>query len=747
MVKKSLISFVTLFLFLNSISSNAEIVKKVEINGNSRISDETIKVYGQLKEPNSNYSKSDLDNILKNLYSTNFFENISLEVKNNILYIVLEEYPVVNQLILIGEKSNKFKNEINKIISIKEKGSFIENNLNQDINKIKNFYSTLGYNFSEITAEIKEIDSKNFDVIYKINRGKLTKISKISFTGDKKIKDKRLRDIIASQEDKFWKVISTNSRFSENLINLDKRLLINYYRSIGYYDVEVNSTSAELEDNTKIKINYNIDAGIRYSIDKISTRVDPVFDKQIFFPLNKSYKKIIGDYYSPFKVKKLLDEIDELIEDNNLQFIEHRVQENVSGDKISLIFDIYEGEKITVERINVLGNNVTNEDVVRSELTLDEGDPFTEIKLDKSIASIKARNIFRTVKKQVKDGSSSDLKVIDIRVEEQPTGEISAGAGIGTDGGSFAFNIQENNWLGQGKEIGVELEVSTDSISGNLNFVDPNYDLLGNSLNYSLSSTKNDKPDQGYENSIISAGIGTKFEQYKDLFTSLALFATHDDLRTSSSASSSLKKQKGKFSELSGEYSFSYDQRNRKFQPTDGSILSFGQAFPFIADKPYIANSFTSSSYHSFSENVVGSGKITLEAINGLDNEDVRISKRKLLSTKKLRGFERGKVGPKDGEDYIGGNYVAALNFDAKLPNLLPDSYNADIGFFVDFANVWGVDYDSTLDESNELRSSTGMNINWLSPLGPMSFTFATNLAKADTDKTQSFNFSLGTQF
>ncbi len=747
MVKKSLIIFVTLFLFLNSISLNAEIVKKIEINGNSRISDETIKVYGQLKDLNSNYSKSDLDNILKNLYSTNFFENVSLEVKDNILYIVLEEYPVVNQLILIGEKSNKFKNEINKIISIKEKGSFIENNLNQDINRIKNFYSTLGYNFADVTAEIKEIDNKNFDLIYKIKRGKLTKISKISFTGDKKIKDKRLRDIIASQEDKFWKVISKNSRFSENLINLDTRLLINYYRSIGYYDVEVNSTSAELEDNTKIKINYNIDAGIRYSIDKISTRVDPVFDKQIFFPLNKSYKKIIGDYYSPFKVKKLLDEIDELIEDNNLQFIEHRVQENVSGDKISLIFDIYEGEKITVERINILGNNVTNEDVVRSELTLDEGDPFTEIKLDKSIASIKARNIFRTVKEQVKDGSSSDLKIIDIRVEEQPTGEISAGAGIGTDGGSFAFNVQENNWLGQGKEIGVELEVSSDSISGSLGFVDPNYDLLGNSLSYSLSSTKNDKPDQGYENSIISAGIGTKFEQYKDVFTSLGIFATHDDLRTSSSASSSLKKQKGKFSELSGEYSFIYDQRNRKFQPTDGSILSFGQAFPFIADKPYIANSFASSSYRSFGENVVGSGKITLEAINGLDNEDVRISKRKLLSTKKLRGFERGKVGPKDGEDHIGGNYVAALNFDAKLPNLLPDSYNADIGFFVDFANVWGVDYDSTLDESNELRSSTGINLNWLSPLGPMSFTLATNLAKADTDKTQSFNFSLGTQF
>jgi len=747
MVKKTLIIFATLYFVLQSISLSAEIVKKIEINGNTRISDETIKVYGQLKKPNSDYSKSELDNVLKNLYSTNFFENVSLEIRNNILYVSIEEYPVVNQLLIIGEKSNKFKDEINKIVSLKEKGSFIENNLNKDINKIKNFYSALGYNFSEVTAEIREIDNKNFDLIYKVNRGKLTKISKISFTGDKKIKDKRLRDIIASQEDKFWKVISRNSRFSENLISLDKRLLVNYYKSIGYYDVEVNSTSAELEDNTKINLNYNIDAGERYSFDKISTNVDPVFDKKIFFPLNSTYKKIIGDYYSPFKVKKILDEIDELIEDNNLQFIEHRVQENVSGDKISLIFDIFEGNKITVEKINVLGNNVTNEDVVRSELILDEGDPFTEIKLDKSIASIKARNIFRSVQKEVKDGSSKDLKIIDIRVEEQPTGEVSAGAGIGTDGGSFAFNIQENNWLGRGKEVGFELDVSTDSLSGNFSYVDPNYDLLGNSLRYNISSTKNDKPDQGYENSVISAGIGTGFEQYKDVFTSLTLFATHDDLRTNSSASSSLKKQKGKFSEISGEYMFTFDQRNRKFAPTDGSIVSFGQSFPFIADKPYIANTFASSSYQSFGENIVGSGKITLEAINGLDNEDVRLSKRKILSTKRLRGFERGKVGPKDGTDHIGGNYAAALNFDVKLPNLLPDSYNADVGFFLDFGNVWGVDYDSSLDESNELRSATGMNVNWLSPLGPVSFTLATNLAKANTDKTQSFNFSLGTQF
>ncbi len=747
MLKTFLIFIKILIFYLMSFYLNAEIVKNIKIEGNSRISDETIKVYGDLKELNTDYSKKDLDSILKNLYSTDFFENVNLEIKNNVLFIKVTEYPSVNQLIIIGEKSNKFKKEIKKIISIKDKGSYNENKLNIDINKINDFYSNLGYNFSKVTAEVKNINNKSLDLILRIDRGDLTKISKISFTGDKKIKDKRLRDIIASEEDKFWKFISRNSRFSENLVNLDKRLLVNYYRSIGYYDVVVNSTSAELIDETKISLNYNIEAGPRYRFDKIATNIDPVFDKKLFFTLNETYKDVAGEYYSPFKIKKILDEIDEIIDNNNLQFIEHRVRENISSDKVSLVFDIFESEKITVERINILGNNVTEENVIRSELEIDEGDPYTKIKLDKSISNIKSRNIFKTVEKKVEAGTSNNLKIIDIRVEEQPTGEISAGAGIGTDGGSFAFNITENNWLGKGKEIGADFELSSDSLKGSLNYVDPNYDLLGNSINYNIASIKNDRPKQGYENSILTAGIGTGFEQYKDIFTNLGMFITYDDLRTNSDASASLKKQRGKFSEVGGRYSFAIDKRNRTFNPTSGSITTFGQVLPFVADKPYLSNSFSSSNYKSFGENVVGSAKISLDTINGLNNHDVRLSKRKMLNSKKLRGFERGKVGPKDGDDFIGGNYSAALNFDAKLPNLLPDGSNADLGLFLDFGNVWGVDYDGTIDDSNKIRSSTGVNINWLSPVGPVNFTLATNLAKASSDKTQSFNFNLGTQF
>ena len=348
---------------------------------------------------------------------------------------------------------------------------------------------------------------------------------------------------------------------------------------------------------------------------------------------------------------------------------------------------------------------------------------------------------------EISDGSADNLKVINISVVEKPTGEISAGAGVGTNGGSFAINISENNWLGEGKIVEFAVEVDEESLAGGINYSDPNYDFLGNSVNYFLKSENNDKPDQGYENTIVSTGVGTKFEQYKNIFTRLGVSATYDDLRTDGTASSSLAKQSGEFTELAGAYGFSFDGRDRSFMPTKGSIFSFDQTVPFYADKKYISNTLSYSKYSSLSENIIGAGKLYLSAINGLSEDDVRLSKRIGLSSNRLRGFEKNRVGPVDGTDHIGGNYAAAVNFEANLPNLLPENTKTDISVFLDFGNVWGVDYDSTIDDSNKLRSSTGVAANWFSPLGPMTFILSTNLSKASTDETESFNFNLGTTF
>ena len=261
---------------------NAEVVEKIIVSGNKRISEETIKVYGNI-ELNKDYKEKDINNILSNLYSTDFFELVDVNLENKVLRINLKEYPVINQLIIIGEKKSANKEQIKKIIKLKEKKSFIRSYLAKDIELIKKLYSSLGYNFSNVEAKIKQIDDTSLDLLFSINRGEQTKISSIKFIGNKKVRGSRLKDIIASEEDKFWKVLSRNTVLSENLINLDKRLLSNYYKSIGFYDVKLSSNFAQINNSESAELIYSIDEGSRYTINKISTNIDNSFDKKYFF--------------------------------------------------------------------------------------------------------------------------------------------------------------------------------------------------------------------------------------------------------------------------------------------------------------------------------------------------------------------------------------------------------------------------------------------------------------------------------
>ena len=742
MFKKILI---ILLIFTSSVCS--EIVKELKIEGNNRISIETIKVYGEINI-GSDYSAKELNMILKNLYSTNFFENINLELKDGILKIDLKEYSIINSISLDGEKSNQIKEQILEKLILKEKASFIPNQLNEDVNLLKKIYASMGYNFVIVDAKIEKFSENRVNVLYNIEKGEKTYINKIDFIGDKKIRESKLRDIIASEEKKFWKFLSKNTYFNQVNIELDKRLLVNYYKSLGYYDVQVLSSSSEIDpNNNSSNLVYTINAGKRYKINKISTNIDSVIDKKLFEPIVNNYEDIIGKYYSPFKVKKLLDEIDLLISKNDLQFIEHSVNEIIENENIEIKINIYEGRKELVERINIFGNTVTEESVIRSELLLDEGDPVNQLKLDQSIAKLKSRNIFGDIKVKTLDGSSNSQKILDISVEEKPTGEISAGAGIGTNGGSFSFNISENNWLGKGINISTNLDISSETFTGGVVVINPNYNYSGNTLTYYVENTKNDKPDSGFKNNIISTGIGTKFEQYKDIYLSPNLSFSYDDLKVESTASSSLQRQKGTFSDLSFDYGITSDKRDRVYGPTSGYITGFSQGFPIYADSPFIKNSISFSKYQSLSPNFVAAVKLYASAINGLEKKDVRLSKRLNLGSSRLRGFEAGKVGPKDGIDYVGGNYAAAANIEMNLPNLLPESTKTDIGVFLDFGNVWHVDYADSIDDSNKIRSTIGINTSWQSPVGPMSFIFSQNLSKASTDVTESFNFRLGTTF
>ena len=740
--------YTVLFFLISSFNLNADILKKIEVNGNKRISQETIIVYGDI-EINRNYNQTDIDNVIKKLFETKFFSNISTSFNNGVLKITVVENPIINSIILEGEKTKKFREAILTSMSLKEKSSFIKSDVKNDLEIIKFFYQTLGYYSPEVEARVQEVsDGENLvNLIFDITRGKREKITKINFIGDKKIKTKRLRDVIASEEAKFWKVISRNVYLNEQRIELDKRLLKNYYLSKGYYDVQVLSSNIFLKDKEGIELSFSISAGKRYRIKKISTNIDPVFDKSIFRPLKSKFTKFAGEYYSPFKIAKILENIDDIVDDNELQFVEHNVSETIDGDFINIKFNIFEGRKVQIERVNISGNTVTNDSVIRSELDLDEGDPFSKVKLEKSISKLKSKNIFKSVNLNLRDGSSKDLKIMEIKVEEKPTGEISAAAGTGTDGTTFAFGLKENNYLGKGYKVDTNLEISQASIRGALDVIIPNYAYSGNSVDFGVQSIRTDRSDSGYENTLTSFGIGTRFEQYDDIYLSPRLTFSHDDLDVESTASSSLKRQAGTFTDLTFSYGLERDTRDRTFMPTEGSIIGFRQGIPVYADDhSSILNQLSYSKYHTFSDNLIGAVKFYSAAITALE-DDVRISKRLHIPSRRLRGFESRKVGPVDNGDYVGGNYAAALNFEAALPNLLPESTQTDIAGFVDFANLWHADYDASVGQSSIIRSSIGIATNMYTPIGPLNFVLAQDLSAADSDTTQTFKFQIGTSF
>ena len=297
-----------------------------------------------------------------------------------------------------------------------------------------------------------------------------------------------------------------------------------------------------------------------------------------------------------------------------------------------------------------------------------------------------------------------------------------------------------------GIKLDTNLSLTEDSIKGKFSVINPNYNNSDKSIKTVIESSADDFFSlSGYKTSKTGITIGTEFEQMNDMFVNLELSNFYEDLETSSTANSIVKKQEGNYFENLLTYALKYNKLDQNFQPSDGFLNFFSQTIPLISDDQSLENKFTSAIYHSLSDNVILSAQFYLNTINSFD-DDVRISKRVYVPSRRLRGFESGKVGPKDGTQYIGGNYASALNLNSTLPNILFENENVDFNLFFDFANVWEVDYNSSLD-SNKIRSSAGLAVNWFSVIGPLSFSYAIPLSDADTDVTEKFRFQIGTSF
>ena len=750
-MKKIFIKFFLLFVIIIN-PSYAEEIKEIKIIGNKRIANETILVLGNISAENK-FESTTINNTLKNLYDTNFFKDINISFSNSLLTIELVEYPIIEKINVNGIKKKSLVEIILDSMTLKDRMSFIEFEFNKDINLIKNILKTNGYYFSDVKATKVENNEFNSVVLnLDVELGEKAKIKDIVFIGDKKFKDKRLLELIASEEYKFWKFITKKVYLNKELVDLDKRLLENFYKNNGYYNVKILNSFAELDgEGGSFKLTFNIAAGEKYYFNNFDLILPVDYDKKDFEDINKIFNSLKNEQYSLDNINLILNEIDEIASLKLYEFIKIDVEESViDNDKINYNFLVKDSEKFYVEKINIYGNFNTIEEVIRNKLIVDEGDPFNEILFNKSVNQINSMGIFKTVKTQVQDGNSPNTKILNLTVEEQPTGEVSLGAGVGTDGGVLGGGLTEKNFLGKGINLDSDFQISDDGIKGSLTYSKPNFNYTDNTLFTSIKSTTQDSlSNYGYKITTAGLSVGTSFEQYNGLFFSPELDFTQEDLTTNSTATNSLKKQEGAYSDFYFNYGLSYDTRNNVFNPTDGSIFFFNQEVPLIATGNEIKNTIRISKYKPLndSKDLIGKASFYFSAINSIDGSDVRISKRSKVPYSRLRGFEKGKIGPVDNGDYVGGNYAAAINFSTTLPGILSTLENLDFSYFVDIANVWGVDYDNNVNDSNMIRSSTGVSLDFISPIGPLSFSWTLPITKKSSDKTETFRFNLGTTF
>ncbi len=736
-----------LLIIIIASPSYSEVINEIKVNGNKRVSSETVKVFSEVKK-NSDLSLNELNDVVKKLYSTEYFSDVNIKIKDNILYITVAENPIVQTLKFEGIKNKRILNVLNEQVKMREKVSFIENKVKKDEETITNILRRNGFYFSKVTSKLKKNNNNTVDLIFEIELGKKAFIKKITFIGDKKIKENKLKSIIVSEEAKFWKFISQNKFLNVDRIKLDENLLFNYYKNKGYYNVSIESSSAKIIDETDFELVFNINAGEKYYFNKVNLIIPDDYSKESFIKITKVQNELEGQIYSLDKIKKILNSIDEIALTKEFEFINAKYDEVITGNKIDLTIKLEELEKFYVEQINIFGNYITDENVIRNSLLVDEGDAYNEILVNKSINEINSRRIFKSVKKSVDNGTTDKFKIININVEEQPTGEIFAGAGTGTSGSTVSFGIKENNYLGRGVKLNTNLSISDTGIHGVFGINNPNFRNSNRSLNTNFEATQIDQMSKfGFKTSKTGFSIGTVFEQYEDIYFSPSISNYLETVETSSKASDAKKKQKGDYFDSNFNYGLTLNRLNQNWQPSSGFKSTFYQSLPIYSDSYSIENSYDFAKYYSPNENAIVSVRFLAQTINSISGDDVRITKRIYLPSKRLRGFVYGKVGPKDGTDYIGGNYATALNFATTLPGLLKDLESMDFSLFFDAGNVWGVDYSSTIDDSSKIRSSTGLAVDWLTPIGPLSFSFAQPITKNSSDSTESFRFDIGTTF
>jgi outer membrane protein insertion porin family len=739
-----------------AVHAQSGLIRDIKVEGNNRIETATVNAYLTVA-PGDSYDIQKINSSLKALFSTGLFADVSFSFNQGILRVNVVENPIINRIAFEGNQRLK-DDTLSAELQLRPRVVYTRTKVQADVQRILELYRRSGRFAATVEPKVIQLDQNRVDLAFEIDEGDATGIRKINFVGNKAFDDGELSDVIRTTESAWWKILTADDNYDPDRVTFDRELLRRFYLAAGYADFQVLSSVAELTpDRSDFFVTYTVSEGQRYQFGKIDvvSQIDKI-DPESLKPLIEIES---GEWYNANLVDDAVDVLTDSVGDQGYAFIDIRpnVQRNRETGTIDITFNISEGPKVYVERINVVGNVRTMDEVIRREFRLVEGDAFSSSKMQRSKQRIENLNFFKSVDVKTLPGASPDQTVIEVDVEEKSTGEFSIGAGYGTDNGAFGqLGIRERNLLGKGQDLRLNFTLGSTDQQVDLSFTEPYFLDREIAAGFDVYRREEDNQDESsYDEEQTGGRLRAGFRYSEELSHSFrySLESNSYSNINRNSASRLLLAEDTEFIESAIGHTLTYDERDSSISPTEGYFARLSNDLAGLGgDEQYLRTRVEGGYYYPLDREHewILSTRGSTGYIFGFD-EDTRISQRFSVGGSNLRGFEASGVGPRDiaTGDALGSKLYYTGTVQMDFPLGLPSEFALTGRVFSDFGSGQEVDgaRPGEIYDTGSLRSSVGVGVGWESPFGPIGVDISQAVTKEDHDKEEMFRLNFGTRF
>ena len=742
--------FFLLYLFANTnLFANENTINSITINGTQRIDNETIITYANISKGDV-YTEEIGNSVLKSLFETNLFSNIQISFDDNILNIKIQENPTINLVNFYG--NSKIKDEDLVIeISLKERSVYSRSKVKKDIERILSLYQRAGRLSTEVNPKLEMLDNNRVNLTYEITESDVAKVSKIIILGNNVFSASKLKSVMKTKEKTLLRFLSSADNYDPDKLEYDKQLITQFYNNNGYPEFKFTSSIAQLKTNTNnFEIILKINEGDKFNFGELEVesklkKIDPEYVINIL-PIKE------GNIFNRSLIKDSVKELKEIAQLEGYSFIEidTRLLDGSESNAINVKLIINEGPRVYVNKINITGNSRTIDKVIRREIGLTEGDPYNKYSIDYSKDSIRALNFFQDVEINEIRTDFPDKINLEINVEEKNTGEASIGAGYSSaTAASLQLGLRENNFLGKGQKVIFDTSFSNTRTAYDISLTEPFFNNKPLSLTTNLFSNFTDPTNVNYETEDLGFGISSSFPLSIDRYLEIRYSLFTSKIKANSSATAYENALAGTDTVSALGYTLAFDRRNSRYRPSNGFNLKLSQDLAGIGGNSYYyRNNFEFNYYKRLSKSFIGAYKLQGGNINGYNDKYSPLSSNFKLGGKRLRGFKSGKIGPKLGNSYTGGQYYYLTSLETNI-DLNISAFDITTTAFIDVGSVWGLENPAygSIDDDHEARSSIGINFNWDSAIGPINIIYANIIKSNNNDTTDNLYFDVGYNF